>query len=218
MFKTIVLLKLQIHRILTAVMLGVFLFFPDLMNGQIRWATKDPRAILFNIELKFVIANLVALQIIETLTNWFCRHKNTSSLHIWMVATNNLSVKSSPELKVSKIFFLFCIDCVYAFGPTHWCAPTVYILSKHKNVLIFHLKISIITALKCILVVLSSWEELRRKSRKKIHPAKIQVIFLALIVQYCFCSNSEIRSNFPKPSRSFIMSRCCRHANFIKIC
>ena len=66
------------------------------------------RAILFNIELKFVIANLVASQIIETLTNWFCRHKNTSSLHIWMVATNNLSVKSSPELKVSKIIFLFC--------------------------------------------------------------------------------------------------------------
>ena len=105
--KTNVLLKLQIHRILTAVMLGVIMLFPDLMNGQIRWATKDPRAILFNIELKFVIANLVASQIIETLTNWFCRHKNTSSLHIWMVATNSLSVKSSPELKVSKIIFLF---------------------------------------------------------------------------------------------------------------
>ena len=85
-----------------------YAFFPDLTNGHIRWATKDPRAILFNIELKFVIANLIASQIIETLTNWFCRHKNTSSLHIWMVATNNLSVKSSPELKVSKIIFLFC--------------------------------------------------------------------------------------------------------------
>ena len=89
-------------------MFGVIMLFPDLMNGQIRLATKDPRAILFNIELKFVKANLVASQIIETLTNLFCRHKNTSSLHIWMVETNNLSVKSSPVLKVSKIFFLFC--------------------------------------------------------------------------------------------------------------
>ena len=44
-------------------MLGVIMLFPDLMNGQISWATKDPRAILFNIEPKFVIANLVASQI-----------------------------------------------------------------------------------------------------------------------------------------------------------
>ena len=36
MFKTNVLLKLQIHRILTAVMFGVIMLFPDLMNGQIR--------------------------------------------------------------------------------------------------------------------------------------------------------------------------------------
>ena len=38
---------------LTAVMLGVIMLFPDLTNGQIRSATKDPRALLFNIELKF---------------------------------------------------------------------------------------------------------------------------------------------------------------------
>ena len=57
-------------------MLGVIMLFPDLMNGQIRWATKDPRAILFNIELKFFIANLVASQIIETLTNYFADIKH----------------------------------------------------------------------------------------------------------------------------------------------
>ena len=35
-FKTKVLLKLQIHRILTAVMLGVIMLFSDLTNGHIR--------------------------------------------------------------------------------------------------------------------------------------------------------------------------------------
>ena len=32
-FKTNVVFKLQIHRILTAVMLGVIMLFPDLING-----------------------------------------------------------------------------------------------------------------------------------------------------------------------------------------